>query len=123
MPSLEEAIGAVRQAESRLRITSEPPAQNSAALLTRKPETRTVQSGTWTQRQSSQNPTLGTEGEDSRDALVCAYCKKRRHTKENCWKLAWKSQNAGKKAYVSITQPQTSSASVTSPESKKCKRN
>ena len=46
--------------------------------------------------------------------LFCANCKKRRHTKENCWKLAWKNQNAGKKAYVSTSQPPNPGAAVTS---------
>ena len=39
-PSLEEAIGVIRQAESRIRVTPKSQVQNFAALLTKKPETR-----------------------------------------------------------------------------------
>ena len=115
LPSLEEAIGAVRQAESRFRVAPEPQVQNSAALLTRKPEARSTPSGNWQSRPPQPNATPGTKGEDGRDALFCAYCKKCRHTKENCWKLAWKNQNSGKKAYVSMSQSQPTRPTVESP--------
>ena len=103
LPGLEEAIGAIRKEESRFRVTPDPQVHNSAALLTKKPEARVTSSENWTPRPPQQSPTPGAEGEDSRDALFCTYCKKRRHTKENCWKLAWKNQNIGKKAYVSTS--------------------
>ena len=115
LPSLEEAIGAVRQVESRFRVSPEPQVQNSAALLTRKPEARLAPSRNWQSRPPQPNATPGTEGEDGHDALFCAYCKKRRHTKENCWKLAWKNQNSGKKAYVSMSQSQPTRPTVESP--------
>ena len=115
LPGLEEAIGAIRKEESRFRVTPEPQVHNSAALLTKKLETRAASSGNWTIRPPQQSPTPGAEGEDSRDALFCNYCKKRRHTKENCWKLAWKNQNTGKKAYVSTSQPQSSGGPGPSP--------
>ena len=44
MPSLEDAIGAVKQAESCFKFTPESQVQNSAALLTKKPKTRVVPS-------------------------------------------------------------------------------
>ncbi|XP_078427746.1 uncharacterized protein LOC144700188 [Wolffia australiana] len=114
LPSLEEAIGAIRQAESRLRVAPDPQTQNSAAFLSRKPEAKAAPNTSWPTRPPPPNSTASPEGEDSRDALFCAYCKRRRHTKENCWKLAWKNQNAGKKAYVSTSQPQNSGAAGTS---------
>ena len=43
--------------------------------------------------------------------MFCAYCKKRRHAKDNCWKLAWKNQNAGKKAYATSSSSQNPVAS------------
>ena len=55
------------------------------------------------------------EGDDNKDLLFCTYCKKRRHTKENCWKLAWKNQNTGKKAYATSSQLPSTQAAVTSP--------
>ncbi|XP_078437652.1 uncharacterized protein LOC144708275 [Wolffia australiana] len=114
LPSLEEAIGAIRQAESRLRVAFDPQTQNSAAFLSRKPEAKAAPNTSWPTRPPPPNLAASPEGEDSRDALFYAYCKRRRHTKENCWKLAWKNQNAGKKAYVSTSQPQNSGAAGTS---------
>ncbi|XP_078434506.1 uncharacterized protein LOC144705610 [Wolffia australiana] len=113
LPSLEDAIGIIRQAESRIRVTPESQPLNSAALLTKKLETKGITGGNWTPRSSQSNSTAGPEGEDNRDSLFCAYCKRRRHTKETCWKLAWKNQNAAKKAYASTSQP--SGAVVASP--------
>ena len=121
-PSLEEAIAVIRQAESRIRVTPESQVQNSAALLTKKPETQAAPAGSWTMRPPTPNSATSSEGEDSRDALFCSYCKKRRHTKENCWKLAWKNQKAGKKAYASTSQTQNPGVAVVSPELKKCRR-
>ena len=77
LPSLEEAIGAIRKDESRFRVTPESQVQISAALLTKKPEARAAPTGNWTPRSSQPSLTPGAEGEDSRDALFCAYYKKR----------------------------------------------
>ena len=82
-----------------------------------------MQGGSGTLRQPPSNSISGYEGEDNRDALFCAYCKKRRHTKENSWKLAWKNQNAGKKAFVSMLQPQDPRAGVTSPRVEEVQEN
>ena len=67
LPSLEEAIGAIRQAESRLCVSSEPQGHNSAALLTKKPEIRATSTGNWTSRPSL--PSTGVEGDDNKDLL------------------------------------------------------
>ena len=83
--------------------------------MTKKLEAREASSWNWTTRPLQRSPTPEVEGEDSRDALFCTYCKKRRHKKENCWKLAWKNQNTGKKAYVSTSQPQSSEGPGPSP--------
>ena len=104
LPSLEEAIGAIRQAESRLRVT------------TKRPENRVLPGGSGTPRSPQSNSVPATEGDVNRDSLFCTYCKKRRHTKENCWKLAWKNQNLSKKAYATSTQAQSSQIAVTSPQ-------
>ena len=48
LPSLEEAIGAIRQAESRIRVTPESQASNSAALFVKKLETRAAPPPSWT---------------------------------------------------------------------------
>ena len=77
-PTLEEAISAVRQEESRLRVSSETHGQNSDALLIKKPEVRASSAGNWTPRPSQPSQTLPAEGDDTRDLLVCNYCKKRR---------------------------------------------
>ena len=114
-PTLEEAISAVRQEESRLRVSSETHGQNSAALLIKKLEVRASSAGNWTPRPSQPSQTLPAEGDDNRDLLVCNYCKKRRHKKENCWKLAWKNQNSGKRAYVTSSQLQNSPTAVMTP--------
>ena len=104
--SLEEAIGAILQAESRHRVSVEPQGHYSATLLTKKPDARSLPSRNWTLRQAHPSNTQGAEGEDARDQLFCTYCMKRRHMKENCWKLAWKNQNGGKRAFVTTSQPQ-----------------
>ncbi|XP_078441005.1 uncharacterized protein LOC144710992 [Wolffia australiana] len=115
LPSLEEAIGAILQAESRLAVSSDSQGQNSAALLTKRPEGRTNPPGGGTARPTPSSSAVGGDGEDNRDSLFCNYCKKRRHTKETCWKLAWKNQNSGKKALVAASQPQQSGPTVISP--------
>ena len=84
LPSLEEAIGAIKQAKSRLRVTTEPQRHNSAALLTKRPENRVLPGGSGTPRSPQSNSVPAIEGDDNRDSLFCTYCKKRRHTKENC---------------------------------------
>ena len=84
--SLEESIDAIRQAESHLRVSSEPQGHNSTALLTKKPEIRATSTRNWTSRPSPPSLIQGLEGDDNKDLLFCTYCKKRRHTKENCWK-------------------------------------
>ena len=91
--------------------------------LDKKTEARAASSGNWTTRPSQPSPTPGAEGEDSRDALFCTYCKKRRHTKENCWKLTWKNLNTGKKAYVSTSQPQSSGGPGPSPSVEEVQEN
>ncbi|XP_078447619.1 uncharacterized protein LOC144716375 [Wolffia australiana] len=116
LPSLEEAIGAILQAESQFGVTSDSQGQTSAALLTKRPESRTDLAGNRTARPFQPSTSATGEGEDSRDALFCNYCKKRRHTKENCWKLAWKNQNSGKRAMAVSSLPQTPSGAVASPE-------
>ena len=83
LPSLEEAIGALKKDESRFRVTLESQVQHSFALLTEKLEAQAAPTGNWTPRSSQPTPILGAEEEDSRDALFYAYCKKRQHTKEN----------------------------------------
>ncbi|XP_078435144.1 uncharacterized protein LOC144706347 [Wolffia australiana] len=115
LPTLEEAISATLQAESRFGVTPDSQGQNSSALLTKKPEGRGGPPGGWTTRPAPPNPAVGGDGEDNRDSLFCNYCKKRRHTKENCWKLAWKNQqsSSGKKALVAASEPSSSTAAVT----------
>ena len=116
LPSLEEAIGAIKQPESRLRVTTEPQRQNSAALLTKRPENRVLPGGSRTPRSPQSNSVPAIEGDDNRDSLFSTYCKKHRHTNENYWKLAWKNQNLSKKAYATSTQAQSSQIAVTSPQ-------
>ena len=119
LPSLEEAIGGIRQAECRLRVTTEPQRHNSTALLTKRHENRVLPGGSGTPRSPQSNSVPATEGDDNRDSLFCTYCKKRRHTKESCWKSAWKNQNLSKKAYATSTQAQSSQIAVTSPQVEK----
>ena len=115
LPSLEEAIGAIRQPKSCLRVSSEPQGHNSDALLTKKPEIRATSTGNWTSRPSPPSSIQGVEGDDYKDLLFCTYCKKHHHTKENFLKLAWKNQNTGKKAYATSCQPRSTQVAVTSP--------
>ena len=47
MPSLEDAIGAVRQAKNCFMVTPKSQVQSFVVLLTKKPETGAVPFGNW----------------------------------------------------------------------------
>ncbi|KAJ9547058.1 hypothetical protein OSB04_019601 [Centaurea solstitialis] len=108
-PSLNEAISLVRAKESRRGIMLESPSTENSALLTSNKTHGLVLDKAVTQKANRFN------GQKDREELWCTYCKKPRHTKEQCWRLHGKpstsSREWGQKggqqrqAHVSIQGP------------------
>ena len=83
VPSLEETISIIRGEESRRNVMLEKPSGMEGSALVAKSEQQ--------ERNKDDQPFRNSGRENQRrenkDMLWCTYCKKSRHTKENCWKL------------------------------------
>ncbi|KAF5454932.1 hypothetical protein F2P56_024561 [Juglans regia] len=108
VPSLNETISLIRAEESRRGVMLEPQVLEGSAMVT-KTEQQPIQ-------ENMKRDPLRNSGRDNKDALWCTYCKKPRHTKQNCWKLNGKppskewgyqggSQRNPNQAYFTMTQP------------------
>ncbi|XP_078446364.1 uncharacterized protein LOC144715310 [Wolffia australiana] len=95
MPDLDQTIGMVMDEEKRLKINPEASKGNSTDFSTKKDPTSQgdhIRGRTGVGQQGiNTGQSHGARG-DPKDDMFCVYCKKRRHTKENCWKLAQKNQ-------------------------------
>ena len=83
VPSLEETISIIRGEESRRNVMLEKPSGMEGSALVAKSDQQ--------ERNKDDQPFRNSGRENQRrenkDMLWCTYCKKSRHTKENCWKL------------------------------------
>ncbi|XP_071939839.1 uncharacterized protein [Coffea arabica] len=105
-PSLTEAISQVRGEESRRGIMLELPSIENSALLSSKSQRLVL-------NKVAADKTNQTSGQKNREELWCTYCKKPRHTIDQCWKLHGKpptrewGQKGGqqRQAHMSVQDP------------------
>jgi hypothetical protein len=94
LPSLNETISIIRAEEGRRSVMFEAHGEEGSALVAK---TIGLKESSPTYIQA--NPYKPT----NRDSRFCTYCKKRRHTKENCWKLHGKpGQSASDKGQAHV---------------------
>lgn len=84
LPSLNETISIIRAEEGRRSVMLETHGEDGSAFVTKAISFKESKEFKDTNQYHKQN---------SRDSLFCTYCKKRRHTKENCWKLHGRPNN------------------------------
>ena len=97
---LESAIGMIADKELRMNVNSgmkngsESQTTPEAAFVVRKSDGRSNQKNNVQSSHLSSNTKSGgqSSNHDPRDDMFYNYCKKKRHTKDTCWKLAYKSQ-------------------------------
>ena len=87
IPSLEETISLIRAEESRRSVMLEPQVSNGSALVTKSEQPQVQDRGRADISKPLERDNRNHYRSDSKDNLWCNYCKKPRHTKENCWKL------------------------------------
>lgn len=105
-PSLTEAISQVRGEESHRGIMLELPSIENSALLSSKSPRLVL-------NKVAADKTNQTSGQKNREELWCTYCKKPRHTIDQCWKLHGKpptrewGQKGGqqRQAHMSVQDP------------------
>ena len=95
IPDLENAIGMIADEKLRMnvdngmKIWSDSQNASQVAFVSRKSEGRVNSKNTVSQSSSNVKSGGQLTDHDPRDYMFCNYCKKKRHTKDTCWKLAY----------------------------------
>lgn len=97
LPSLNEAISLIRAEESRRGVMLDIQPLSGSALISANTNSKDLksaapesQSGTEKRRADMSRTT------NNKDNIWCTYCKKPRHTRDQCWKLYGKPQTSSK---------------------------
>lgn len=102
LPSLNETISIIRVEEGWRSVILETYRGDSLALVT-----KTIGLKVSSTFVNQANQSKSNNKDSNRDSLFCTYCKKHRHTKEQCWKLHGRpnrSINNRGQAHVACTQ-------------------
>lgn len=101
LPSLNETIAIVRAEEGRRSVMLETHGGEGSAMVTK---------GTGLKESSPYQPVVQATAtsRSARDSLFCTYCKKHRHTREQCWKLNGRpNRNANDRGQAHVASSQS----------------